>query len=280
MTGGGHREDQEHEFSADRPIRSRSEDLLARSACSTALAQALTGWRGNDSLVVGLAGNWGIGKSSIKNMAVEALDELTSDWPNKPVLVEFRPWQAGVRGRLTEAFFREIGAKIGHPDRSAEMRRAALQWRSYGRFLHSGGTIVETLRPILAMIPIVAGIAILGVKCLSLTLSLLLIGIVSLALLKTGRILNAIADWWDARATAEDRTPEEFKQKLADALQESPQLILTIVDDIHRWSGCPLCRQGGHDRGHLQGAEGHGTCLEGHRLGPPPTPLVRTRLIH
>jgi len=60
-------------FSADRPIRSKSEDLLGRSAFAESLAAVVEGWTGNDSLVVALYGPWGIGKTSIKNMVLENL---------------------------------------------------------------------------------------------------------------------------------------------------------------------------------------------------------------
>jgi hypothetical protein len=43
-------------FSADRPIRSKSEDLLGRSAFAESLAAVVEGWTGNDSLVVALYG--------------------------------------------------------------------------------------------------------------------------------------------------------------------------------------------------------------------------------
>jgi hypothetical protein len=56
-------------FSADRPIRSKSEDLLGRSAFAESLATVVEGWTGNDSLVVALYGPWGIGKTSLAGRA-------------------------------------------------------------------------------------------------------------------------------------------------------------------------------------------------------------------
>ena len=54
-----------HGFSSDRPITEVSQDLLGRSGFAKDLAKALSGWHGNDSLVVALHGDWGSGKSSI-----------------------------------------------------------------------------------------------------------------------------------------------------------------------------------------------------------------------
>jgi predicted KAP-like P-loop ATPase len=62
-----------HPVSADRPIASRSADLLGRCVFAESLASAVMGWKGRDSLVIALYGPWGAGKSSVKNMMLEAL---------------------------------------------------------------------------------------------------------------------------------------------------------------------------------------------------------------
>ena len=59
-------------FSTDRPIRRRNEDRLGRWRFAEAIAAAVKGWTGRDSLVIGLYGVWGSGKSSVKNMVIEA----------------------------------------------------------------------------------------------------------------------------------------------------------------------------------------------------------------
>lgn len=79
-----------HPFSADRPIQSRKEDLLGRSAFAESLASVVRGWTGNDSLVVAFYGPWGNGKSSIKNMMLES---LRGEKESAPTIVEFNPWQ-------------------------------------------------------------------------------------------------------------------------------------------------------------------------------------------
>lgn len=75
-----------HGFASDRPITRVEEDLLGRSGFSTDLANAMASWHGKDSLVVALHGDWGSGKSSIKNMALSRLEEISED---KPDVIEF-----------------------------------------------------------------------------------------------------------------------------------------------------------------------------------------------
>lgn len=48
-----------HLFSADRPIETRSDDLLGRAPFAAALAEAIAAWRERDSLVIALYGGVG-----------------------------------------------------------------------------------------------------------------------------------------------------------------------------------------------------------------------------
>lgn len=92
----------EHRFSADRPISTRSEDLLGRRTFAESLASAIKGWKGNDSLVIALYGAWGMGKSSIKNMLLEALRDSGQ---GRAHIVDFNPWQWAGQHQLADAFF-------------------------------------------------------------------------------------------------------------------------------------------------------------------------------
>jgi predicted KAP-like P-loop ATPase len=77
-------------IAADQPIVKRTDDRLSRAHFSKELAAALAGWTGNSSLTIALYGSWGSGKSSVKNMAVEYLNERIE---LKPTVIEFNPWR-------------------------------------------------------------------------------------------------------------------------------------------------------------------------------------------
>jgi len=77
---------EQHDFSADRLIISIEEDFLDRSKFAGSLFRAISGWKGKDSLVVALHGDWGSGKSSLKNMALS-----TFNTEDKPIIIEFNP---------------------------------------------------------------------------------------------------------------------------------------------------------------------------------------------
>ena len=106
--------------SADEPIDGAEQDRLSRRDFSRQLAKAIANWSGRQSLTVAVTGVWGSGKSSIKNMAVQALKELA---PNVAV-IEFNPWRWVSQDQLAEAFFREIGLAIGREADREKVRRA------------------------------------------------------------------------------------------------------------------------------------------------------------
>jgi predicted KAP-like P-loop ATPase len=83
-------------------------------------------------LVVALRGDWGSGKTSIKNLVVEALTPPDAT-PMK--VVTFNPWQWGSDEAITLAFFREIAAALGDAEQSLPVRRRAQEFRRYAKVL-------------------------------------------------------------------------------------------------------------------------------------------------
>jgi predicted KAP-like P-loop ATPase len=124
-------ENNKHPFSADRPITLCAEDLLGRSGFAKSIAAAIRGWTGNESLVIALYGSWGSGKTSIKNMAIEA---LRSSEETCPLIVEFNPWQWAGQEQLADAFFQQIGFVLGK-DTSKEGKKRIAKWRAYAAYL-------------------------------------------------------------------------------------------------------------------------------------------------
>lgn len=97
------------------PITTKSEDTLGRADFATSLAVDLTNYSDRESIVVGLFGDWGDGKTSVKNMAIEHANTL--DTP--PLILDFNPWQWSETGAIKDEFFRELckllGLQFGDP---------------------------------------------------------------------------------------------------------------------------------------------------------------------
>ena len=145
-----------HGFSSDRPILEIEEDLLGRSGFSEDLADAIASWHGKDSLVIALHGDWGSGKSSIKNMAVSKLKGLPE---NKPDIVEFSPWEWAAQEKITASFFQEISNSIGRIDKSKSGKKLAATLKKYGRYLNTGEFVVNGLSAALPTLFVFATLA-------------------------------------------------------------------------------------------------------------------------
>ena len=224
-------------FTADRPIRSKSEDLLGRSAFAESLATVVEGWTGNDSLVVALYGPWGIGKSSIKNMVLE---HLYRGDPDIPSVVEFNPWQWAAQDQLADAFFREIALALGKKDDTKEAKERAERFSAYATYLKVGSHIASGVRPLLAFVVALAGLLGLGGGFLASWMKpyLALGGLLFLAF---AAFIAWSSDFAEKAATAfsslqrlKEKNLQERKAEVADLLGKLKSPILVVIDDVDR----------------------------------------------
>jgi predicted KAP-like P-loop ATPase len=206
-----------HPFSADRPITSRSADLLGRGAFAESLASAIRGWKGLDSLVIALYGPWGAGKSSIKNMMLEALRGSKEDCPS---IVEFNPWQWMGPEHLAAAFFHEIGVALGKSDSSKEGKQRAAKWQAYGKYLTLGISLAKPLKAVLSFA---------GMPEANVVLGPLITGME-----ESSRVIQEGSDALTAQTEFNERNLSEIKQDLADALKSLKNPVLIVMDDIDR----------------------------------------------
>lgn len=207
-----------YRFSTDRPISSRTEDLLGRSDFANSIASAVKGWRGNDSLVIALYGPWGMGKSSIKNMFLESLRESKDDCP---LIVEFNPWQWAGQEQLAEAFFREIGLTLEKADESEDGKKRSARWRTYGSYLTIGASIAKSFTTLLPIL----GIPGSGV-----------LNILAKGLERSGEVVQKGSEGIDAQTELENHTLSEFKRDISESLKGLKKPILVVIDDIDRLS--------------------------------------------
>jgi predicted KAP-like P-loop ATPase len=232
------------DFSPERPILSRKSDLLDRTPFADQIADAIRGWIGRDSLVVGLYGEWGTGKSSLKNMVLES---LTADRQTSPYIVEFNPWQWAGQDQLAQAFFREIGKELGHKEPGEDSKTTAKQWRTYSAVLGLGAELFAGTRRIAGLALLV--IALLGslgifsdVLAVKITFgSIALVSLLAFTLLSTSdRISKAVANYFATFAEAEAKSLSEIKRELAALLGKLKRPMLVVMDDADRLTGPEL----------------------------------------
>jgi predicted KAP-like P-loop ATPase len=222
-------------FSADKPIERRQEDLLGRRGFSEALADAIRRWSGQESLVLALYGEWGNGKSSIKNMV---LDCLHSESP-EVLTVDFNPWQLANRPKLSEAFFDELGVALGKGDLgSNHLKRSVLaRYRRWAHRLQGGRDLVHAIRNLFGAILVALGVATLGaawihsrVITIILGTLLLLAGILALV----SKFVDAAIKLLESGTDVGTKSISEVKAEIAGDLRKLKAPILVVLDDLDR----------------------------------------------
>ena len=105
---------QEHHpvLEADLPPEHPKEDELKREEFCKEVADALNLRKGDDSIAVGITGDWGTGKTAIKNFVKHFLEKKNP----KPVIIEFNPWEWSGQGKLFEAFLWFLSEALGKRD--------------------------------------------------------------------------------------------------------------------------------------------------------------------
>jgi predicted KAP-like P-loop ATPase len=229
----------EHPFSADRPISSASEDLLGRAAFAQSLARAIGGWRQRDSLVIGLYGPWGEGKTSVKNMALESLRKSHTGVS----IVEFNPWQWSGQEQLASAFFDQIGLALGRRDKSVEGRRRAAKWRAYAGYIRAGSLLLGGVPRFLFPVLVLLGSVGLVLQGLGFFAPLLRLGfaIAGAALLflaallsQGGKFAEHVSAAISAQVEASQKSLEELRKELAELLAKLQAPLVVVVDDVDR----------------------------------------------
>lgn len=100
------------EINIDLPIKKCEEDLLERGTYAETLANAIASYSKSESLVVGIFGEWGSGKTSIINMIIEKLIGISEE--NKTsIVIRFSPWNYSSHNDLINLFFKELLLYIG-----------------------------------------------------------------------------------------------------------------------------------------------------------------------
>jgi hypothetical protein len=227
-----------HEFASDRPIACVKDDLLGRASFAMDLADAISSWHGNDSLVVALNGDWGSGKSSIKNMAVSILESKDI---NKPDIIDFSPWEWAAQEKITASFFNEISKSIGKKDRSKSGKKLAAALKRYGQYLNTGESIVSGISAALPTLFILATIVGIGgsiydekwIKTTSLTL--LSFMAFWATILKWGsKFLKNLGGNFEAIAKEKERGLSDIRKELKDLLSERSNSLVVVMDDLDR----------------------------------------------
>lgn len=126
-----------HPYSSDKPIASKKQDILGRRKFAEQLALDLHSWDGGESLVVALYGPWGSGKTSLKNMVLEANER---NYSSRLPVMQFNPWQLSGTGGISLVFFRELGIALRHEGPEKDIEKRAKKLDAYGATVSLAGS--------------------------------------------------------------------------------------------------------------------------------------------
>ena len=123
-------------FKPDQPIQSSKEDILGRKAFAQSLGNAILNYKEKDSIVIGLFGAWGSGKTSIINMALEHIDYVCKDKKSEsePIIVRFNPWNYSDQNQLISQFFKQLSVTLKRKDYSVNIRKVGGKLETYTKF--------------------------------------------------------------------------------------------------------------------------------------------------
>jgi predicted KAP-like P-loop ATPase len=222
-------------FAADKPIETRQEDLLGRRSFSEAIADAVRGWTGGESLVLSLYGAWGNGKSSIKNMVLDALSVGSPEI----LIVDFNPWQLANRPTLSSAFFDELGIALGKGDLGSDSTKKATlaRFRRWANRLQGSRDLVHAIRNLLVVffgllgaITFVAG----WFRSQFMTLTLGVVLLVAAVLTFIFKVVEALIKIFQAGTEVGTKSLTEIKAEIARDLKRLKAPILVVLDDLDR----------------------------------------------
>ena len=165
----------------------------------------------NSSSVFGLYGEWGSGKTSVKNLVVRQFKDEEKD-PATPIVVEFNPWAFSSQAELFQAFFDEVAKALGRKD-AADV---AVKLAKLGAYLGIGAKTLRTLQ---------------GVGEAALVPGATLVGVAADSLEQTS---NHAGEYAALMKTLKSEALEDLYQDLREAIGELGRSILIVIDDLDR----------------------------------------------
>lgn len=226
-----------HPFSADRPITAVAADLLSRDNFAVAVANSIRNWRNRDSLVIGIYGPWGVGKTSILNLIRKDLANPANS--AQPLVMDFNPWEWAGHQELAEAFFAEVASTIGSStaDGSGALAKRV---RQYAAVLQLGGAVAHSIAPFAAALSVLLVVVGVGITALDGAFAawggrvLTAFGAVSVILSQSQLVTSRLSDYLAGRAPATTKSLASTKQELISELGKFKPSVVVFVDDIDR----------------------------------------------
>ncbi|WP_440946852.1 KAP family P-loop NTPase fold protein [Methanosarcina sp. T3] len=189
-------------FKPDKPIQFLYEDSLNRREFAKSVGEAVLNIQTEDSLVIGLVGKWGSGKTSLINMTVDHIKSCSESFEleKQPIVVYFNPWNFSDQNQLISQFFNKLSLVLERHDYSSDMNNVSKLFKTISK-LATPLKFVPTLS--------VPSSAFSEVVCL-------------------------LAEAAESAGELLDKDLDETKKQISDILRNQDRKIIIVIDDIDR----------------------------------------------
>ncbi len=181
---------------SDRSQSSLGDDEFERGAFACHLARNLCLEPGAPSIVVGIEGEWGTGKTTCIDMIREILKQSQPE----PIIVDYSPWLISTLDSVIEGFFVQLAAEIGASDHSGNAKETGKHLLAFSKML--------------APIKLIPGVEPWGTM--------------------VERVLGAVGGAAESGADLAAMNLMRRKNMLQDQLAKLERPIIVIIDDIDR----------------------------------------------
>ncbi len=197
-------------FKSDRAIESTEDDVLDRAKFSQSFGQAILAYKEKESIVTAIYGDWGSGKSSVINMALESIEESCKDKEKdeKPIVVKFNPWNYSDQNHLIALFFKELSFALRREEYGEEAKKVGEKLELYSNFFTP-----------LALIPDPS------------------VNFVSLLIQKVFKGVGGAAKAW---GVAYSKDINATRTELNKLLEQQKRKIIIVIDDIDRLNNAEI----------------------------------------
>lgn len=189
-------------FKTERPIVSTKEDLLGRSNTARELGRHILEYKDEDSLTIGIIGNWGSGKTSFINMCLEDIKNNKSY-----IIIHFNPWNISTRKQLISDFFMQLANEI-KSDSEKDAEDAAIKAVKNLKFLSKFFKPVSNLN-----IPLVSSVATI-----------------------LDSAYEGAAEYLEDYIKIQEMDLDSLKKQLNNFLEKLNKKVIIVIDDIDRLS--------------------------------------------
>ncbi len=221
-------------FFNDRAIENKKDDLLNRAKFAENIATTISKYKNKDNLIIGVYGEWGSGKSSVKNMIIECLK-------GRAKVVQFNPWEWQEQHAIAKELFNQV--QIGlysskNKENKKKIEKIIKKLKKYALRLRIASIIFRPLGKSNKWIFTILGA--IGVTPFLKLLNgyshwLLLIPVVILSFVSLSDYLANFFDvLHDCLSFEENKSLQTIKEEVAELLNELDNPIVTMIDDIDR----------------------------------------------